>query len=88
MSLENIAIGLLLFMVFINLYTMIVVAKNSPEYSTKQIAYKILFLWLLPILGALFVLAFRRADRQKIDSMEESIEKTKWANSNHNCTGF
>ena len=73
------ALGLV---IALNLITSIPVAANSPEYSGKQRIYKILFVWLIPIIGACFILGFRRADRAETLSIEEAKKAKDWAAAN------
>ncbi|RBP49589.1 hypothetical protein [Arenicella xantha] len=66
----------------LNLIVSIAVALNSPEYLGSQKLYKILFVWLVPIVGAILVWSFRRIDRAETLSTAERKKSREWSAEN------
>lgn len=55
---------------------------DSPEYLLSQRIYKVIFIWFIPIIGAVIVLLFRKSDRETLPTTDERIKNREWLDSN------
>ena len=84
----NIIFLFLLFYALVSVGTCIAIFIDSPEYSFAQKLYKCILVWLIPIIGAVLIIMFRRSDRESTMTQEEARNVRDWVDVNDKMNGF
>lgn len=84
----NVIVVFLIFHALVAIGTSITIFIDSPEYTFSQKMCKCILVWLIPIIGAVLIIMFRRSDREPTMTQKEARKLRDWIDENDKMNGF